>query len=196
MRKKTLLIGLGLLSLALLLYFVIFRGEISVTVDQSSQVKEGVNVSFSSDDYKKVYLLPANIKLRPGTYTALVSAPGAIIKEYKVNIKAGEQSRLSVALLENPDANLPGRNPSVSEIEEVPYLSLFPKITGDYRIDTETDDEFTKIVKIRITIIHRFYSPDEPAGYKQEREISLAAAEQWLKDNGVPKEIERVVVDR
>lgn len=193
---KKLIWVLAVLLFGVIFFSFIYKGSVKIEVGSASAIKEGAEVTFSADNHSKQYDIPSTVRLRPGKYTLIAGAPGSVPYQSEITVTAFETVVVSVLLSENQDANLPGSNPTGDAIEKVPHLEKFPEITGDYRIDAITDSEFKQIVKIRITIIHRFFSPDETELYAQERQVALEGANKWLDQNDIPKSIKREVVDK
>jgi len=192
---KKLLWVIAVILFGVIFYAFIYKGSVKMEISSTSAIKEGAEVTFSADNHYRQYSIPSTINLRPGKYTLIAGAPGSVPYQTEITVTAFETVVVSISLTESQDANLPGSNPTEDEIERVPHLEKFPEITGDYRIEAITDSEFKQIVKIRITVIHRFFSPDETELYAQERQVALDGANKWLDQNNIPKSIEREIIE-
>ncbi|MEX1051998.1 MAG: hypothetical protein WEC83_01260 [Patescibacteria group bacterium] len=180
-----------------LIGFVFFsqKGTVTVTISETSAIKDGVIVSFSADKYKRTYPAPGSIRLRPGTYQAIASSDSSTIFQQEITVRNGEITELVIALSENPNNALPGINPDLETINDIPYFSLFPHLTGDYQLEALLTAENNAIAKLQLTVIHHFASPEETDLYQNERNLAVTAAKQWLAENNVPDSFEIEIVD-
>ena len=193
-KNKVFLGVAAFLAIVLSIVFLGQKGTVVATISESSPIKEMVSVSFSSDKYKKTYPVPGSTRLRPGTYTAIAYSNNSTLFQQEITVRVGKETPLVITLSENPNNDLSDTNPDPETIEKIPHYNLFPRLTGDYRIEALLNEENTQISKLRITVIHHFASPSETELYQNERDIAVAAAQKWLTDNGV-ENIEQEVID-
>lgn len=191
MIKKNLIpiVAFALAGLIVLFIYLSQKGTVSVNISANSAIKDGVEISFSFDKYKKSYPAPGDISLRPGTHKYVAFAPGSALTSGEIIVANGETASLSISLAKNPDANLPGSNPdNLSGIED---FSFFPYIAGDYRLDAILNSQQSSIDYLQLTVYHRFSTNLN----QQENDLSLSAAKKWLKDQGLENKYQIKLVD-
>lgn len=181
---------LGAIPLILIGLLIFSRGALTITLDQNSQKQDGATAALSSDNYQKSYSIPTALRLRPGRHTIELRAKGAESYIEKVWILPFSNKALTASFV---DEEVPNRN----DISEMPYLSLFPKETGDYIVTIKISEKDGKRVPVEIIIgvYHRFASPSDGQIYIEERELAVKSAKEWLTTNNIPSEIPITVTD-
>jgi hypothetical protein len=179
--KKLLLIAIPLVLISLLIFS---RGSLEITLDPGSQIKDSPKISISSDNYMKDYPIPVTLKLRPGRHTFEIGAKGAEPYIERVWVLPFSNKKISANFV---DEEVPNRN----DISEMPYLSLFPKETGDYLVTIRIAEKDGKRVpaEIVIEVYHRFASPSDGQIYIDERDLAVNNAKEWLSINKIPSNI-------
>jgi len=196
--KPPLIIGLALTFLAIVaLSIYLLPGKVSFKLDESSAIKKGVEVRLSSDGYTERLAVPTTKSLRPGSYFAIASAPDAESVSYEFKISALGNRTLNVSLKPSSPSEVADEvNPGPNTLEEIPFYQYFPYNGGDYTITAEVDLKSKKIVKLIVTVFHRFAGPDEKVIYDNEREVAVTAAKSYLSGISFPAEIEITTIDK
>lgn len=182
MKKIIIIIGIGAIAFVLLLIFG--RGTLKIEISAKNKFNKEMVAKFSHDKYKNAKSIPETFKLRPGRHTIEFSANDAQLYTEKVWVLPFRQKTISVEFSED-------EFPNRSDIHEIPYISLFPKETGDYLITLEVTGETgsRKAKGITIWVLHRFASPSDGQIYVTERNQAVTDAKNWLKQNNVPSDI-------
>ncbi|MEX2012592.1 MAG: hypothetical protein WD970_02455 [Patescibacteria group bacterium] len=183
------ILAIAFVGLVTLFVFSSQKGTVVASISDKSEIKDNVAISFSADKYKKSYLVPGSIKLRPGSYSFSAYAPGSSILEGKVTVANGQDAAITILLTKNPDADLPGSNPD--SLDDIPNYGLFPHVTGDYRLEAVLNSDSTKIDHLRLTVYHHFATSFN----EQDRQAALADAKKWLADNNISDTFKITVVD-
>ncbi|MCR4277988.1 MAG: hypothetical protein NUV80_04900 [Candidatus Berkelbacteria bacterium] len=172
-------------------------GKADFILDDSSAIKDGVVVKFSTDDYQEPFTLPISRTFRPGKYTVVASAANAQTSVQDFRISAFSTAVVKIILLpklvsETSDET----NPDPAVLQQIPYYQYFPYDGGDYTIAAEVDLTAKKIRKLVLTVFHRFAGPDTPDIYAEERAVAVDDAKKHLGEFGVPADIPIEVLDK
>ncbi|MBI4948412.1 hypothetical protein HY844_02580 [Candidatus Berkelbacteria bacterium] len=191
MNTKKLLLILGVVVVAFIAILIFGRGTVIFEVSKNNKFNSGMVASFSHDKYKNPKSIPVTVKLRPGRHTVEFKASGAQTYIEKVWVLPFSQKTVLVEFAED---EIPNR----SDIDEIPYISLFPKETGDYLITVEITGEVgsRKAKEITIWVLHRFTSPSDGQLYINERNQAVNEAKKWLKQNNIPSNIPIIITEK
>lgn len=193
MRAKLIIaIAGGFFTLLALAIFYLF-GSATVSIP----LPEGVESALVTIEGRKINKieakLPVELRLRSGLYLITANSQGFEPHVSRVRVISGWNKIIKIELSHQEFDDL-------HEIVDVPYLELFPYITGDFELQAILDDtepgQRKRIAKIQLTVFHRFMSPSDGELYEEEFRMAFEAAKQYLRDNHVPDNIPLEVIRR
>jgi len=181
------LIGAGAITLIVVVVMAVinFRpAKLIISLDPKSEVTSEVTATLSSEKDRIPHSLPATIKTRPGKLYVTAWGPKSEPFNQEIVLKPGEKRELIINL------KLQG---GAGENTEVPFDSLFPYESGDYRLRAEIGEvsgsKTKQITKIIASIHYRFADPNDPKSIEAERNLIVTEIKEWLKNRGVPNSI-------